>query len=201
MGINGINVNDITTGLPNINITNFTGLSGGPNFLPVNPKQWHYQIEDALVWLKGRHQLKFGYRLVDRFPSPFTHTDTRSTITFGNSFVNNPLTNSGGTGLAAVLLGYFNGATRGFLLEPYTLRVIEHGSFIQDDFKVNSRLTINAGRTSRDLRRGPTEEAGSSRQLRLRQLPPRLRGSRRHDARRQQEDALLRFCAAPRSDL
>lgn len=157
MGINGINVNDITTGLPNINITNFTGLSGGPNFLPVNPKQWHYQIEDALVWLKGRHQLKFGYRLVDRYPSPFTHTDTRSTITFGNSFVNNPLTNSGGTGLAAVLLGYFNGATRGFLLEPYTLRVIEHGSFIQDDFKVNSRLTINAG-VRHEIFVAPTEE-------------------------------------------
>ena len=66
LGINGINVNDITTGLPNINITNFTGISGGPAFLPVNPKQFHYQIEDALVWLRGRHQLKFGYRLVDR---------------------------------------------------------------------------------------------------------------------------------------
>jgi hypothetical protein len=157
LGINGINVNDITTGLPNINITNFTGLSGGPNFLPVNPKQFHYQIEDALVWLKGRHQLKFGYRLVDRSPSPFTHTDTRSTITFGTSFVNNPLTNSGGTGLAGVLLGYFNSATRGFLIEPYTLRVIEHGSFIQDDFKVNNRLTVNAG-VRHEVFVAPTEE-------------------------------------------
>jgi hypothetical protein len=63
----------------------------------VNPKQFHYQIEDAIVWLKGEHQLKFGYRLVDRAPSPFTHTDTRSTITFGTSFVNNPVTNAGGT--------------------------------------------------------------------------------------------------------
>jgi hypothetical protein len=120
LGINGINVNDITTGLPNINITNFTGISGGPNFLPVNPKQFHYQIEDALVWLRGRHQLKFGYRLVNRSPSPFTHTDTRSTIVFGTSFVNDPVTNTGGTGLAEVLLGNFNSASRGFLREPYT---------------------------------------------------------------------------------
>jgi hypothetical protein len=157
LGINGINVNEITTGLPNINITNFTGLSGGPNFLPVNPKQFHYQIEDALVWLKGRHSLKFGYRLVDRSPSPFTHTDTRSTITFGTSFVNNPLTNSGGTGLAAVLLGNFNGASRGFLIEPYTLSVVEHGSFIQDDFKVSNRLTINAG-VRHEIFSAPTED-------------------------------------------
>ncbi len=60
------------------------------------------------MWLRGRHQLKFGYRLVNRRPSPFTHTDTRSTITFGTSFMNDPVTNSGGTGLAEVLLGNFN---------------------------------------------------------------------------------------------
>jgi hypothetical protein len=157
IGIAGINVTEIATGLPNINVTNFTGLSGGPNFLPVNPKQFHYQIEDALVWLKGRHQFKFGYRLVDRSPSPFTHTDTRSTITFGTSFVNNPLTNTGGTGLAAVLLGNFNSASRGFLVEPYTLSVVEHGAFVQDDFKVNNRLTVNAG-VRYELFMAPTEE-------------------------------------------
>jgi hypothetical protein len=157
LGINGINVNDITTGLPNINITNYTGISGGPAFLPVNPKQFHYQIEDALVWLRGRHQLKFGYRLVDRRPSPFTHTDTRSTIVFGTSFVNDPVTNSGGTGLAEVLLGNFNSAARGFLREPYTLSVIEHGMFAQDDFKVNDRLTINAG-VRYEIFKAPTEE-------------------------------------------
>jgi hypothetical protein len=157
LGINGINVNDITTGLPNINITNFTGLSGGPNFLPVNPKQFHYQIEDALVWLRGRHQLKFGYRLVNRSPSPFTHTDTRSTIVFGTSFVNDPVTNTGGTGLAEVLLGNFNSASRGFLREPYTLTVIEHGAFIQDDFKLSTRLTVNAG-LRYEIFMAPTEE-------------------------------------------
>jgi hypothetical protein len=145
LGIRGINISDITTGLPNINVTNFTGLSGGPAFLPVNPSQFHYQIEDALIWLKGRHQLKFGYRLVDRRPSPFIHDNTRSNINFGTSFVNNPLTNSGGTGLAEVLLGYFNTATRGFLLEKPEFRVVEQSMFVQDDFKVNSRLTVNAG--------------------------------------------------------
>jgi hypothetical protein len=145
LGIRGINISEITTGLPNIGVTNFTGLSGGPAFLPVNPSQFHYQIEDALIWMKGRHQLKFGYRLVDRRPSPFIHDNTRSAINFGNSFVNNPLTNSGGTGLAAVLIGYFNNASRGFLLEKPEFKVVEQAMFVQDDFKVNNRLTVNAG--------------------------------------------------------
>ncbi len=145
LGIHGINVNEFTTGLPNINVPDMTGISGGPAFLPVNPKQFHWQIEDALVWLKGRHQVKFGYRLVDRYPSPFTHTDTRGTINFGRNYTNNPVTNTGGSGLASLLTGYINNAARGFLLEPYTLRTQEHGTFIQDDFKFKSRFTVNAG--------------------------------------------------------
>ena len=38
--------------------------------------------------------MKFGYRLVDRYPSPFTNTDTRGTINFGRNFTNNPVTNT-----------------------------------------------------------------------------------------------------------
>ena len=56
--------------------------------------------EDSLVWLRGRHSLKFGYRLVDRYASPFTNTDTRGTINFGRNYTNNPVNNSGGSGLA-----------------------------------------------------------------------------------------------------
>ncbi len=157
LGIRGINVTEFTTGLPNINVPDMTGISGGPAFLPVNPKQFHWQIEDALVWLKGRHQLKFGYRLVDRYPSPFTNTDTRGTINFGRNYTNNPVTNSGGSGLASLLTGYINNAARGFLLEPYTLRTQEHGLFVQDDFKVSSRFTINAG-VRYEIFRAETEE-------------------------------------------
>ena len=157
LGIRGINVTDFTTGLPNINIPDLTGISGGPGFLPVNPKQFHWQAENALVWLRGRHQLKFGYRLVDRYPSPFTNTDTRGTINFGRNYTNNPVTNSGGSGIASLLTGYINSAARGFLLEPYTLRTQEHGLFVQDDFKVSSRFTINAG-VRYEIFRAETEE-------------------------------------------
>src|SRR5688572_6767894 len=157
LGIRGINVTEFTTGLPNINIPDLTGISGGPAFLPVNPEQFHWQIENTLVWLRGRHQLKFGYRLVDRYPSPFTHTDTRGSINFGRNYTNNPVTNAGGSGLASLLTGYINSAARGFLLEPYTLRTQEHGTYIQDDFKVNARFTINAG-LRYEIFRAETEE-------------------------------------------
>ncbi|MCU0245444.1 MAG: carboxypeptidase-like regulatory domain-containing protein, partial [Bryobacter sp.] len=147
LGIGGINVSEFTTGIPNINLTNYTGLSGGPAFLPVNPKQTNYQLDENIFWTAGRHTVKFGYHVVKRLPSPFTNTDTRGTLNFNNNFTNDVTQPSrqAGTGIATLLMGYTTGASRGFLLEPYYLTVWDHGTFIQDDIKVSKRLTLNVG--------------------------------------------------------
>lgn len=145
LGIKGINVSEFTTGLPNISVTDFTGISGGPAFLPANPRQTHYQIEDVVSYGRGRHQLKFGYRYVRRLVSPFTNTDTRSTLNFAKNFTNDPVTNTQGTGLATLLIGYPTSGSRGYLIEPYYLTTQEHALFVVDDWKVSSRLTLNIG--------------------------------------------------------
>jgi hypothetical protein len=145
LGIQGINVTEFTSGLPNLNIQDVTGISGGPAFLPVNPKQIHYQIEDTLSWVTGRHSVKTGYRYILRKPSPFTNTNTRSSIAINRNLTNNPATNTQGSGIATLLLGYTTGGSRGFLLEPYDMTNHEHSIFVQDDWKVSERLTLNLG--------------------------------------------------------
>jgi hypothetical protein len=145
LGIQGINLSPATSGLPNLNIQDVTGISGGPAFLPVNPQQIHYQIEDSLSWVKSRHSLKTGYRLVWRKPSPFINDNTRSAIAINRNLTNNPATNSGGSGLATLLLGYTTGGSRGFILEVPHFTNHEHSLYVQDDWKVNSRLTVNLG--------------------------------------------------------
>jgi len=145
LGIQGINVSEFTTGIPNINVQDFTGLSGGPAFLPANPRETHYQVENNLYWNRGRHGLKFGYRYVRRLTSPFTNTDTRSSLNFNRNFTNDPTTNTQGTGLATLLIGYSTGGSRGFLITPYYMTNQDHAMFIQDDWKVSSRLTVNLG--------------------------------------------------------
>ncbi len=150
LGIQGINISQFTTGLPNITINELTGLSGGPNFLPVNPKQTHYQFSSNLFYTLNRQTLKFGYHMVIRKPSPFTQSNTRGAINVGNEYTRLPFSagaavNGTGTGLATLLLGYTISGNRGFLNENYYLTNKEFAGFIQDDIKVTNRLTVNAG--------------------------------------------------------
>lgn len=147
LGIRGINVSQFTTGLPNINFQNneYTGLSGGPAFLPANPRQTNIQVSDNVAWTLGAHRTKFGFRWVHQQMSPFTNTNTRSSLNFDKNFTNNPQANAEGNGIATLLLGFPTKGTRGFLLQPYYLRNNEYAAFFQDDWKLSNRLTLNLG--------------------------------------------------------
>jgi hypothetical protein len=150
LGILGINISQFTSGIANININELTGLSGGPAFLPVNPKQTHYQFTSNLFYTMSKHTLKFGYHMVIRKPSPFTQSNTRGQLNIGNEYTRLPFSAGAsvtgtGTGLATLLLGHVISGSRGFLNENYYLTNKEFAGFIQDDIKVNNRLTVNAG--------------------------------------------------------
>lgn len=151
LGINGINLTPFSTGLPTIvpsaagNQQGVQAINGGPGFLPANPRQTSYQIQDTVSWTVGAHQLIMGWRGVRNDVSPFTNTNTRGTLNFANDFTQNPIGNTGGSGFATLLLGYLTSGSRGFLLTPYYLRNYEHAIFFQDNWKVSSRLTLNLG--------------------------------------------------------
>lgn len=149
LGIQGVNISSYSSGIPNINITDFTGLSGGPSFLPANPRETHWQAEDGVSWTLGHHQTKFGYRYVRRMTSTYTGPPgggPRGDMTFGRNFTNDPVTNTQGTGLSTMLIGYISGGGgRSVLLEPYYATAQDHSLYFQDDWRVSSRLTVNVG--------------------------------------------------------
>jgi hypothetical protein len=150
LGIQGLNISQYTTGLPNITIgstcgNEFTCLQGGTAFLPANPRQTNIQFEDTLSWTKGTHQLKFGFRYVRVLASPFTNTTTRGGLTFNDNFTSVGTAGTGGSGLAGILLGFPNAGSRNFLSVPFYITNVQYAGFVQDDWKITPRLTLNLG--------------------------------------------------------
>jgi len=150
LGIQGLNVSSYTTGLPNFTIgsscgTEFTCLQGGTAFLPANPRQTNIQVEDSVTVSKGRNTIKVGFRYVRILASPFTNTTTRGGLTFNTNFTNSGTSSVGGSGLAAILLGFPNAGSRNFLTKPYYITDQQYAGYGQDDWKVTPRLTLNLG--------------------------------------------------------
>ncbi len=121
------------------------------------------QIFDAVGWQHGRHSMKFGvdFRVerlnviqppsptgVFNFTAPFTNS--RGTANMigaqpGNATTGSVLSGQTGNALASFLLGQvsnFSIDLQQDVIHPRA-RILEF--FAQDDFKVTSRLTVNAG--------------------------------------------------------
>jgi hypothetical protein len=104
---------------------------------------------DTFAWQVRTHTLKFGaeYRRVEIFRE--AQRFRRGNLTFSGVYTsqqpNNPASRANtGNGLADFLLGFANGGTYGRaqgeeIVAPY------YAAFVQDDWKITPRLTLNAG--------------------------------------------------------
>lgn len=138
-------------GTPNINVVGFTAIGPGNQYRYAGPGFQH-QIIDSVTWTRGKHQVKFGgewrsSQLVDIWGT------TRS-----GGFSFNDVATGRGFGLAALLLGWPTSVT--VETGDTDTRMNYFSGFIQDDWKVTPRLTLNLGlrwdmdtpRTERDNR-------------------------------------------------
>ena len=103
------------------------------------------QIADSLTWLKGRHTLKVGADLrwerlnVVQPPSP------TGSFTFSSLFTDLPGRANTGTPLASFLLGQVQQFSIDLQQEQIRNRAHFQEYFIQDDWRVSDRITVNGG--------------------------------------------------------
>ncbi|QOY88706.1 TonB-dependent receptor [Paludibaculum fermentans] len=109
----------------------------------------NYQVSDAIVWQHGKHTFKFGGEL--RRSNVFRNAARyrRGQLAFNGQFTSESPNNgtsraNTGNGMADMLLGYVSGGNYGNN-QGEDINNWYYGFFVQDDFKISSRLTLNVG--------------------------------------------------------
>jgi outer membrane receptor protein involved in Fe transport len=147
LGIPGSNVpgDPLTDGLPLITIAGSTTLGSAGN-LPAIIVTNNYQLDDNVSISKGKHTLQIGGQFQRLEYNLFQVSNLRGSMAFTTAYSSDPAHLAGtGIGLADLLLGapvsgslqYLDG-TRGF-------RQSQLAFFVQDDYKLTDKITLNLG--------------------------------------------------------
>jgi hypothetical protein len=136
-GLQGLDGVPDDWGMPVINITGFTSLTHNGN----NRYFYHdrnRQFTDNVTWIRGRHTLKAGMDVRHQYPDVENiPLGLYGTFTFGTTFT--------GNSYADFLLGIPNNSSRSPAVAKVNKFETNWFFFAQDEFRVNPRLTLNAG--------------------------------------------------------
>jgi hypothetical protein len=105
-----------------------------------------WEVTDNVTWITGRHILKVGGKLRRWVPLFTDSKQYAGQWSFDGSITQNPTSPAGtGDAFADFLLGYPRQATRAFPADTFGGQANYWHGYLQDDFKVSSRLTLNLG--------------------------------------------------------
>jgi len=147
LGIQGVSQDPRDWGLPIIQATNFTGLNDA---IPSLTRNQTWRFSDFVIWNRGKHNLRFGGELRRIELNSLTDPDARGTFTF-SGFTTSDFTSQGfpvpGTGFdfADFLLGLPQATSVRFGTSSNYFRSQVYAGFVQDDWRLTSRLTLNLG--------------------------------------------------------
>ena len=95
-----------------------------------------YQVIDTLTWIKGRHQVKTGFEFRYSRNGDANRASAGGNFGFGNRAT--------GSSTAELLLGWVNTGSRTEFTRLDS-RSDFYGAFLQDDWRVTQKLTLNLG--------------------------------------------------------
>ncbi|HKW17096.1 MAG TPA: carboxypeptidase regulatory-like domain-containing protein [Terriglobales bacterium] len=128
---------NVQTRIPQIQLTGVTGTDYTSNWTPWNNKADDYQLRDDLSWTKGAHQLKFGFSWAIYKKTQDAFANTEGNFKFDGSF--------SGFDYADYLLGYAQQYQEDAVKISGQWNNISTAAYVQDNWRVNNRLTLNLG--------------------------------------------------------
>ena len=141
-------------GVLNVNFQNIalTPITQGTSRSPGAANYLH-NVQDHVSFFRGRHNMKFGFNLTHiKAENYATDLNTYGNLTFTNRFTGHPY--------ADFLLGMPSTAARSFPPVLVARNRMQYDFFFTDDFKVNSKLTVNYG-IRYELHPGWREQSGN----------------------------------------
>jgi hypothetical protein len=136
LGIDGPLIGAIDQGYPTLVLPGYETLGDDPN-LPVSRRTRTWHVVDALTFEKGRHHLKTGGELRAYQSDGYNHLFARGQATFQGVFTGSPV--------GDLLLGYPSVTLIAANDNRQALRTWAINGFLQDDWRLAQRLTVNAG--------------------------------------------------------
>ena len=105
--------------------------------MPWNNKADDYQLRDDVSWTKGAHQLKFGFSWAIYKKVQDAFANTEGNFTFNGLYT--------GYDYADFLLGYAQSYSEDGVKINGHWNNISPAAYVQDNWRVNNRLTLNLG--------------------------------------------------------
>ncbi len=147
--VNGVLDPAILHGTANVNVSggfaSIGGQSANVGNSPLIKSSGVWDFSDNVSKSFGRHLLKFGTNFQLIRPATFAALNGRGTLGFTGVFSQNPQARSStGSGFADLLLGDANSLATGTVAQAVE-RGWYAGQYVQDQWTVSSRLTLNLG--------------------------------------------------------
>jgi len=150
LGLLGVPYQPGIGGLPSMCFADYSCV-GSSDFLPSIEKQNSFVLNENVIWIRGRHSLKFGTEIRKEQFTIFQDSAPRGDMTFAPDFTGNPAvptdpdgSPTGGDDIASFLLGVPDGASI-VNLHGVDYHRNTFAFFGQDDIRVSDRLTLNLG--------------------------------------------------------